>query len=460
MEDVQCRHLGRDAYLDAYLDAILARRQDRFRNQTYLTLPLLELILTDPESGLDPERLSVMLIADVIRHESQPSSLDATGEATNRKRIQHAGRIVAAVNPHECPMPPKTPAGQWFALSALPVSTVHDEYFFIRALQTHEMVYTTLAAQLRAATAALRSGQVAAAAALVRRANEVFQRAALLFRMVATMRPGDFHAFRVYTDGASAIQSEAYKRFEIACRRPSAARLASDAFSNVPAVRAEVFGQDNLTQASGTRPTWPATRHTQSSRTRWPSWMPATSAGRPPTAGWLERCSRGARFGPHDGRALPPEVPGEPAVHPGHAADVRAARELSQRASSRQQSMSARATGVIAIRSLLLLEARLRSSTQGEVAREDPDPDPGDRFAEDVPDDRPPGEDDQRDHDVDGDRCSARSPESAGQHLVLAAPRVAAQRGAGHQQRLEAGQPLQGSRSRRRRAQDRTWVRR
>ncbi len=146
-------------------------------------------------------------------------------------------------------MPPKTPAGQWFALSALPVSTVHDEYFFIRALQTHEMVYTTLTAELHAATAALRRGQVAAAAALVRRANEVFQRAALLFRMVATMRPEDCHAFRVYTDGASAIQSEAYKRFEIACRRPSAARLASDAFSNVPAVRAEVFGQDNLAQA-------------------------------------------------------------------------------------------------------------------------------------------------------------------------------------------------------------------
>jgi tryptophan 2,3-dioxygenase len=246
---IQRRHRGRDRYLDAYLDSVLARRQDRFRNQTYLALPLLDLILTDPDSDLDPEQLSAILITDIVRHESRPGSLAATGPATNRKRTQHAGRIVAAIDPQECPMPPKTAAGEWLALTVLPVSTVHDEYFFIRALQTHEMVFTTLTRELRAATRALRRGQVAAAEARVRRANEVFARAAMLFRMVATMRPEDFHAFRVYTDGASAIQSEAYKRFELACGRPSAARLASDAFTNVPAVRAEAGRADNLVQA-------------------------------------------------------------------------------------------------------------------------------------------------------------------------------------------------------------------
>ena len=249
LETIQRRHRGHDRYLDAYLDGVLARRQDRFRNQTYLALPLLEEILADPSSGLDPEQLSAILVADIIRHEGQPDSLAATGPATNRKRTQHAGRIIAAIDPRKCPMPPRTIAGEWLAMTVLPVSTVHDEYFFIRALQTHEMVFSTLTRELRAATRAVRRGHLAASAARVRRANEVFARAAMLFRMVATMRPEDFHAFRVYTDGASAIQSEAYKRFELACGRPSAARLASDAFTNVPAVRAEADRQDNLVRA-------------------------------------------------------------------------------------------------------------------------------------------------------------------------------------------------------------------
>lgn len=249
LEDLQRRHRGRDAFLDAFLDCILARRRDRFGNQTYLALPLLDRILADPGSGLDPERLSAMLVADVIRHEARPASLERTGPTTQRKRLQHAARIVAAIDPALCPMAPRTTAGEWLALTVQPVSTEHDEYFFIRALQTHEMVFTTLTAELHRATRALRHGRVGAATAAVDRANVVFERATLLFRMVATMRAADFHAFRVHTDGASAIQSEAYKRFELACGRPPAARLASDAFTNVPVVRAEASRQDNLSDA-------------------------------------------------------------------------------------------------------------------------------------------------------------------------------------------------------------------
>ncbi|MHA6781629.1 tryptophan 2,3-dioxygenase family protein [Pseudonocardia saturnea] len=249
LEDLQHRHRGHDAFLDAYLDCILARRQDRFGNQTYLALPLLDRILADPSSDLDPERLSALLVADVIRHEARPASLERTGPTTQRKRIQHAARIVAAIDPDSCPVPPRTTAGEWLALTVQPVSTEHDEYFFIRALQTHELVFTTLTAELHRATRALRHGRIGAATAAVGRANVVFERATLLFRMVATMRAADFHAFRVYTDGASAIQSEAYKRFELACGRPAAARLASDAFTNVPAVRAEASRQDNLSDA-------------------------------------------------------------------------------------------------------------------------------------------------------------------------------------------------------------------
>ena len=55
------------------------------------------------------------------------------------------------------------------------------------------------------------------------------------------MRGEAFSAFRQYTQGASAIQSEQYKNgFEARCWTPTADRLASPAFDQVPAVRAEL----------------------------------------------------------------------------------------------------------------------------------------------------------------------------------------------------------------------------
>lgn len=231
-----------DPRLHAFLDAVLARRQDRFRNQTYLALSLVELVRAD--LGVDPERMSALLIADVVRHErGEETSLDPRTRAT---RIRHAHRFVEAVDP-TCDL--DSEPGSWFPLTALPVSTEHDEYFFIRALQAHEMVFTTMTELTRAATRALRAGDARRATAHLRRAEPVLERAAMLFRLVATMRPADFHAFRQYTEGASAIQSEAYKRFEVACGRPSLARLSSDAFDNVPAVRAEVATTDDLSSA-------------------------------------------------------------------------------------------------------------------------------------------------------------------------------------------------------------------
>jgi tryptophan 2,3-dioxygenase len=82
------------------------------------------------------------------------------------------------------------------------------------------------------------------------RTNAVFARSTGLFRLVATMRIEHFHAFRDYTQGTSAIQSEAYKRFELACGRPTGERLESDAFTSVPAVRAHAATRpDDLSQA-------------------------------------------------------------------------------------------------------------------------------------------------------------------------------------------------------------------
>ncbi len=244
LEALHTRRHGRDAFLDAFLDAVLARRRDRFRNQTYLALQLLELVRAD--LGVDPERMSALLMADIVRHERLPENAGQLDARTRDTRIRHATRFVAAVDPG---LDVDVLQGEWFALTALPVSLEHDEYFFIRALQAHEMVFMTLTDELRAATQALRHGEIGTATAHVARARVVFERAAMLFRLVATMRPAAFHAFRQYTEGASAIQSESYKRFELACGTPTAERLVSEAFDNVPAVRAEAPRLDNFTRA-------------------------------------------------------------------------------------------------------------------------------------------------------------------------------------------------------------------
>jgi tryptophan 2,3-dioxygenase len=214
--------------------------------------------------------MSALLMADIVRFETaaaaDDSRTDRPDPATSRKRITHALRFVAScrgatggdvsgsLDHNEVldalPAVPATPAGGWFDLTVQPVYVPHDEYFFMRALQAHEMVFTTLAADLRAATIALRDGRVGDAVCRVDHANTVFARAAMLFRLVATMRPDHFHAFREFTQGASAIQSDQYKRFEIACGLPPSERLGSDAFTNVPSVQSDAMADhDCFSQA-------------------------------------------------------------------------------------------------------------------------------------------------------------------------------------------------------------------
>ncbi|GAA4782611.1 hypothetical protein GCM10023200_15090 [Actinomycetospora chlora] len=246
------RHRGRDPFLDAFLDAVLARHRDRFRNAGYLALPLLDAIRH--EDGLGAERLSALLLADVVRHENRHPR--GTTPELRRKRLRHAARFVATIDrsPADGTVPPATLAGEWLALTALPVSTEHDEYFFIRALQAHELVFTTLTGLVRTATDAVRAGRPDDAVALLGRATRVLERAGLLFRLVATMRADAFHSFRRYTEGASAIQSEAYKRFELACGEPARDRLDGEAFAGVTAVRAAAGRDDSLARALAAAP--------------------------------------------------------------------------------------------------------------------------------------------------------------------------------------------------------------
>jgi hypothetical protein len=201
-----------DRFLEAHLDAVLARRRDRFRGPAYLALPLLELIRDD--HGLDHQHMAALLMADVVRHERRPTT---RCEARTRElRIAHAARFVADV---DAALGLAWRPGPWFALSALPVSAEHDEYTFLRALQAQEMLFTKLAHTVRDATQALREDDVIAAVAGLDGARAVLGRATLLLRLVATTRRGAFRTFRRHAE--SSLWPETHHRFAVACDAPN-----------------------------------------------------------------------------------------------------------------------------------------------------------------------------------------------------------------------------------------------
>lgn len=189
------RHRGRDGFLDAFLDAVLARRDDRFGGRPYLALPLVELVRAD--LGIDPELMSALLMADVVRRERRPEHASRLDARTRDTRIRHAARFVAAVDPA---LDLRWLPGPWFALTVLPASLEYDEYFFIRVLQAHEMVFATLRDELRGATQALRDGDLETGTAHIDRANAVFGRAAMLFGLVTTVRPESFRVFGRFSE--------------------------------------------------------------------------------------------------------------------------------------------------------------------------------------------------------------------------------------------------------------------
>jgi tryptophan 2,3-dioxygenase len=267
---VRARHRGREPILDDFLDCVLAKHDGRYWNRTYLCLPVLERLAMGPDAPLDPVGLAALLAADVVRYElcasrrgKAVSGLDRPDGRTLHTRVRQAARfksaslgaelaadLLAAVahDPESglpeilaaLPVAPEPWAAEWLEVTVQPVSTVHDEYFFIRALQCHEIVYGIAAGSVAQAVAALVDGRPDDASRCIDRATVMVERGQSLFRMVATMRYEAFHTFREFTQGASAIQSEQYKRFEARCWTPTADRLSSPAFDSVPAVRAEL----------------------------------------------------------------------------------------------------------------------------------------------------------------------------------------------------------------------------
>ena len=268
-----------NALIDSYLECVLDKHDDRYRYETYLALPVLKPLISSHQLRLPAPRLAVFLVADAMRFElcalhgwhrllpaSRPS-LDAV-----RKRLRKGIRFAVpesqgldyllelAKRPEEpdkarlllgtLPVAADQDAALRIAVSVLPVDVLHDEYLFIRILQACEVMFVALADHLRAAIAGIRGESAELARAAVIAASQCVVQVGRLFSILATMSADSFRHFRQFTEGASAIQSEHYKRFELLCGVPSDQRLESAAFANVPPVQSEARGDpQTLTRA-------------------------------------------------------------------------------------------------------------------------------------------------------------------------------------------------------------------
>ncbi|MFD9905838.1 tryptophan 2,3-dioxygenase [Streptomyces sp. NPDC059063] len=226
-------------------------RRDRLVVQLVADALRQQLAAADGESDLWPEmrppavlaskrlRLGVRAVTPVVRRLglSVPDPDDGTEKAAR----QLWREVAADALPEELRV---------VRLSILPVYISHDEYMFLRILQSFEASFAHLSVLLRQAVAELLRADAARCAELVGSADDALREAASLFPLLATMQVGSFRTFRMYTEGASAIQSRNYKIVESLCRVPDGDRLDAAAYLSVPEVREQVLsGQATLSGA-------------------------------------------------------------------------------------------------------------------------------------------------------------------------------------------------------------------
>ncbi|MBO4206462.1 tryptophan 2,3-dioxygenase family protein [Micromonospora echinofusca] len=272
-----------------FLDVALDKWDGRYDYRSYLALNLFRMpgadhvddvptvgVTTDPTAARrDRDQLFLALVADALAFES------AAGAGTTDLLPQQRPEPALVVKRYRLGLRSAAPAltrlglsdsvadrepaaaaaalhaaavdarrAQLLELTMLPVYLVHDEYLFIRVLQAYECTFALLAGELRATITALDERLVEPAAERLGYARDQLNLAAPLFSLLATMQPESFRTFRVYTEGASAIQSRSYKLMESLCRPPEEPRLDSAAYRSVPELRDRLLaGQPSVEQA-------------------------------------------------------------------------------------------------------------------------------------------------------------------------------------------------------------------
>lgn len=125
-----------------------------------------------------------------------------------------------------------------------PVWTAHDEYMFIRILQSFETIFSIIVKGFLICQEYLDRRDYKYATVVIDELSSIFQHNAFLFRILTSMPPDSFAIFREYTEGSSAIQSEQYKLIEALCAHPARTRMHSAAFDSVPQVKADYENGD------------------------------------------------------------------------------------------------------------------------------------------------------------------------------------------------------------------------
>lgn len=272
------------SYLSTFLAGALDKVDGTYDHRSYLGLALLPLPGTDHAPGAAAQqltrrdRLHAILLTDLIAFELRAAYDEQTPLPQMRpappvaaKRLRHAlraampalrrlgfvehtkgssqvallRRVVAAVN-----VDLTADDRRALQVSMLPVHTVHDEWMFIRVLQAFETTFALLATDLTEIATAVEAGQAPRAASRLSAAASLLRESASLWPLLATIQPAAFHAFRTFTEGASAIQSRHYKIVASLCQTPRNARLGSPAYLPVPEVRTAIMhGQVSLDDA-------------------------------------------------------------------------------------------------------------------------------------------------------------------------------------------------------------------
>ncbi|WP_222844422.1 hypothetical protein [Saccharomonospora sp. CUA-673] len=270
--------------LAAFLDTALDKQDGTYDYTSYIGLPLLQVPTVDDPVAQAPfartrcDRVGAQLLADVLAFELKATEAGATLLPAMRpepelvtKRYKHGLRalrpklqrmnlkhVLTASSPAELARQASDAVlvdrseveRLTIELSVLPVYTAHDEYMFLRVLQSFETTFALLTVQLRAVIEALAGRDVERAVHFLNESSTALGESAPLFSMLATMQVESFRTFREFTEGASAIQSHNYKIVESLCRVPDSERRDSAAYLSVPAVRQRVLdGQYTLDEA-------------------------------------------------------------------------------------------------------------------------------------------------------------------------------------------------------------------
>jgi tryptophan 2,3-dioxygenase len=128
---------------------------------------------------------------------------------------------------------------QMLDLTLIPVYVAHDEYLFLRILQTFEMMFHVVAEGMRECVGLITAERYQLAAERFHLLNDVLRLSPALFRILSTMTSATFNGFREYMKGASALQSEYYKKIELYASHPDPQRFRSPSFDSVPRVTRE-----------------------------------------------------------------------------------------------------------------------------------------------------------------------------------------------------------------------------